>query len=75
MIKGNFSNILPPPNNTNRFAHYSSVIISDEYKLQSNHEKFKQYLHRYPTITREQNFTNDKSVSYKLISDIGRPYY
>jgi len=52
-VKPNFSNILPPPNNTNRFSHYENLLFSDEEGLQENNEKFKLNGQKYPDLTQD----------------------
>ena len=71
----NVSNILPPPNNTNRFGEFDELITSDQEGLQENHEAYKLSEQKYPELTKNEIVKDSKGIRYKLISDIGRPYY
>ena len=51
------------------------LVINDSENLQFNHEIFKQDDHRYPALTQSGNISTAKNITYKLISDLGRPYY
>ena len=64
-----------PPNNTRRFAHYGGLFFRDQDTLQSNHEAYKKSDQMYPELTDAEGVSRDRVIRYKLISDLGRPYY
>ena len=74
-VRPNFSNILPPPNNTNRFSHFDTLLFSDQEGLQENNEQFKLNGQKYPDLTQDDMSKEIKQINYKLISDLGRPYF
>jgi hypothetical protein len=74
-VRPNFSNILPPPNNTNRFSHFDTLLFSDQEGLQENNEQFKLNGQKYPDLTQDDMSKEIKQIKFKLISDLGRPYY